>query len=199
MIEMDYNSLRQESVLKTIVDEHAIYLYEQRKTTLNRGILHKLCYLVDFGYYELYGTSMTGETYVHTRNGPVPIHFKKSMDNLITDGWISMNENDSFVSNIIWNTRCGPHRHRRVDDSEAHYDDLEAIAYHPLPELSPEEIDVIKHVVRRYGAFTARQLEPIVKDDPPWEATSEGQALDYELVFYRESAQKRISEEQGED
>lgn len=196
---MDYNSLKQESVLKAIVDEHATYPSELRKPVLSRGILHKLCYLVDFGYYELYGTSMTGETYVHTRNGPVPIHFNKSVDNLITDGWISPNEDDSFVSNIIWNDRYEPYHHRKVDDSETRYDGLEDIAYHPLTELLPGEVEVIRHVVRRYGAFTARQLEPIVKDDPPWEASSEGQALDYELVFYRESAQKRISEEQGED
>ena len=199
MIAMDYDSLKQESVLKSIVEEHAVYPCEMRKPVLSRGILHKLCYLVDFGYYELYGTPMTGETYVHTRNGPVPIHFNRSVNNLITDGWISPIEGDSFVSNIVWNARCRAYRNRVVDDSETRYDDLEDIAYHPLPELSPEEVDFIRHVVRRYGAFTARQLEPIVKDDPPWESSSEGQALDYELVFYRESAQKRISEEQGED
>ena len=184
-----YDSLKQEAVLKAISDEYYKPRLFLENASLTRGVFHKLCYLVDFEYYRRYERSMTEEMYVHTRNGPVPIHFNKAIDNLITDGRISIGVGDSFVSHLIGDDEhISFIKHRRPVMNDVPYDErLREIAYHILPELRKDEIDVIRDVVSKYRGMTAKKMEPIVKNDPPWMLSSEGQEIDYEFVFYRDT------------
>lgn len=185
----DYDPLKQEAVLNTISDEYHKPRLLLKNASLTRGVFHKLCYLVDFEYYRRYERSMTGEIYVHTRNGPVPIHFNKAVDNLITDGRILIGDGDSFISHLISDDELISFvKHRRPVMNDVPYDErLREIAYHILPELRKDEIDVIRDVVSKYRGMTAKEMEPIVKKDPPWMLSSEGQEIDYELVFYRDT------------
>ncbi len=196
------NPLKLEAVLNAISVE-CYYNRDTRPSRLTRGVFHKLCYLVDFEFYRLYGKSMSGETYVHTRNGPVPIHFNRTINELITDGKLIVDENDSFSS--TFKDDYFAYKGRTVSSysellEEPEYDsELEDIAYHKIPKLTDEEKGVIRLIVRKYGNMTARELEPIVKNDPAWILSSEGQAMDYRLVFYRKDVQNEITEGQGDD
>lgn len=196
------NPLKLEAVLNAISVE-CYYNRDTRPSRLTRGVFHKLCYLVDFEFYRLYGKSMSGETYVHTRNGPVPIHFNRAINELITDGKLIADENDSFSS--TFKDDYFAYKGRTVSSysellEEPEYDsELEDIAYHKIPKLTDEEKGVIRLIVRKYGNMTARELEPIVKNDPAWILSSEGQAMDYRLVFYRKDVQNEIAEGQGDD
>lgn len=177
----EYNSLMMESVINRISQ-----LYERRvPTNLSCGILHKLCYMVDFEYYRRYERFLTGETYVRTRNGPVPIHFNKAVDELITDGRLHEGRGDELMpsSGLCKNrmyAEAPPTRNMNTLD-----DEWAGIAYHILPELPEGADEIIQRVVDEHIGKTARELEPVVKADPPYMMASEAQAIDYELVFYR--------------
>ncbi len=194
--------LKLEAVLNSISIEYTRQKEIARPHGLTRGVFHKLCYLIDFEFYRLYGRSMSGETYVHTRNGPIPIHFNRTINELITDRRLETSD-DSFSSMVLNERTFIKVKAKTVDDRlslESEYDpELEDIAYHNIPELTDEENDVIRMIVRKYGNMTARELEPIVKSDPAWILSSEGQAMDYRLVFYRKDVQDEIAKEQGDD
>lgn len=196
MKNIGFDSLKMEAVINRIVNEYYYRNLTSESIKLSRGILHKLCYMVDFKFYSLYDRSMTGETYVHSRNGPVPIHFNTTVDNLITDRRLVLDKDD--YSPLLTLDYTPPVRKKMLpDDCQENYDPiLDAIAYHRLPDITPDEASVIKEVVSAHIGKTARELEPIVKTDPPWVLSSEGQALDYELVFYRKNVQLEMIDEE---
>lgn len=47
-----HDSLKQEAIVKTITDEFCAIKSESSNLSLN--VFHKLCYFIDFGFYELY-------------------------------------------------------------------------------------------------------------------------------------------------
>ena len=54
---------------------HYIISRHQFKDNLGRVVLFKLLYFSDFDNYEIYEKSISGETYLGKRMGPVPSHF----------------------------------------------------------------------------------------------------------------------------
>ena len=172
-----------EMMIREIVSIH----YQcKRPIHLTRNTLHKLCYLVDSTFYQRYEISMTGESYIHTSNGPIPIHFDDSLDELITDDRVSVNDDGTIVPCEACERTCGsmmeccaPHK---VSDENG----LGHLTYHVLPRPTPYEKDVIAEITSRYAGTDPDSLEIAVKRDPAWKLSSEGQLMDYEYVFYRE-------------
>lgn len=146
-----------------------------------RGTLQKLCYLCDSEHFLGSGESISGETYVHGRNGPIPIHFDRTVDELITDDRIVLGSDGTF--------RPGPMLMFGSSDlrDNLQMDDMPR-GYHVLPDLDLSETETVSHVVGRYAFMDLRELEALVKRDPPWRLAAEGQALDLRLAFYREEA-----------
>ena len=54
-----------------------------------------------------------------------------------------------------------------------------------LSLLNGEELEVIKDVLQRYSDKSASTLSDMTHRDTPWQATSEGENIDYELSSYR--------------
>lgn len=130
----------------------------------DKEILYKLLYFIDFNYYELHETMLTGESYRRFDHGPVPSHFIHAVDELIKSGDIK-----EFTTN------SGGH---------------DRIRYHSLkkPDLSLLSADEIKHIddtLGRYASMNANQIEALSLRDRPWMASPPDSVLDYELVFYR--------------
>ena len=164
--------------------------------SLTRDTLHKLCYLVDSTFYQKYEISMTGESYIHTQNGPVPIHFDDSLDELITDNRVSVNDN----GNITPYETYGMRRNSVMDDFDLYQvsmmSEFDHLAHHILPKPTPRENEMISEITSRYAKMDPDGLEMVVKRDPGWKLTSEGQLIDYEYVFYREDEQEASNNEE---
>lgn len=158
-------------------------LIRRKHISLVRENLYSLCYLTDFESYRLNFSSISGETYVRGRSRPVPIHFDKALDELITDGRLKEDGNGAFLP--------GPGREKDRSCS-IDFDPLDELAYHVLPEFTAKEKDVIRSVFERCSCMGVRRMNSMIRDDPPYALACEDQAIDYELVFYRE-------EEQGVD
>ena len=193
MTDYDFNPLRMEMMIKEIVSSHYQFKWP---LGLTRDTLHKLCYLVDSTFYQKYEISMTGESYVHTSKGPVPIHFDDSLDELITDDRVSVNDNGIITpcetaelsENSMRECLTPP---TTMDESEFGH-----LAYHVLPMPTPYEREVISEITSRYSRTDPKMLEVVVKSDPAWKLSSEGQLMDYEYVFYREDEQEAPDDEE---
>lgn len=60
--------------------------------------LYKLLYFSDFDCYEKYEQPLSGETYIRKTEGPVPSHFRKSIEELVGDGKIEECPKDQYFS-----------------------------------------------------------------------------------------------------
>lgn len=180
-------------MILSIVSKHHQYIHPTR---LSLDTLHKLCYLVDSTFYQKYEISMTGESYIHTQNGPVPIHFDDSLDELITDNRVSVSDNGNI-------TPCEAYGIR----SDSVMDDLGLyrvsmmrefghLSHHILPRPTPRENEIISEITSRYARMDSDRLEMVVKRDPGWKLSSEGQLIDYEYVFYRKDEQEASNDEE---
>ena len=56
-----------------------------------------------------------------------------------------------------------------------------------LTLLKASEKDIIDQVVNQLSDFSARAISDYSHKDMPWKATKDGDVIDYELAFYRET------------
>ena len=68
-----------------------------------------------------------------------------------------------------------------------------------LTKMTAAEKDVIDRVIDRFSDWSASAISEFSHKDLPWRATKDGDIIDYELVFYRESPfSVRIYDEEPE-
>ena len=53
------------------------------KPTFGKTVLCSILYFIDFNYYELYGELLTNETYIKSKRGIRPLHFRQVSQYLI--------------------------------------------------------------------------------------------------------------------
>jgi transcriptional regulator with XRE-family HTH domain len=136
------------------------------KPNIGETVIYKLLYFIDFDFYEKYEEQLIGATYIKNRYGPTPIEFKKIVDKMIQDGEII-----------------------RVQDRHYKYPQKK---YLPLREpnleaLNANELYIIDTVLNRLSDMSAVQISEYSHGDVPWLATKDGEAIEYEAVFYRSS------------
>ena len=145
-----------------------LYILEKcaGKSNIGETLLYKLLYFSDFNYYELYEEHLSGAKYRKLPFGPVP----QKLDTVIT----SMIK-DSQLQRVKTN-----------------YHGFKQTRYLPLekPNLSSfsaQEKDVIDKVIDQYSDWSASAISNYSHKDMPWLASEDGEIIDYELAFYRES------------
>ena len=57
-----------------------------------------------------------------------------------------------------------------------------------LTKMTAAGKDVIDRVIDRFSDWPASAISEYSHKDLPWKATDDGEIIDYELVFYRESS-----------
>ena len=145
-----------------------LYILEKcaGKPNVGETILYKLLYFSDFNYYELYEEHLSGAEYRKLPYGPVPQKL------------------DFVINQMIANKQL----QRFITD----YHGYPQTRYIPLlkPNLSnlnAREKDVIDKVIDQYSDWSAFTISDYSHKDMPWLASKDGEAIDYELVFYREA------------
>lgn len=144
---------------------HYIISKCEKKDNVGRTVLFKLLYFSDFDFYELYEVSLSGERYIHKAQGPVPIHFHETKEELIMEGKIK-EEKREFIDYYKYN-----------------YSSLKPV---DLKIFTQNELRVINDTINRNAHMKAGQISEYSHGDIPWRITSEGEELNYESVFYRD-------------
>ncbi|MCD4792922.1 MAG: DUF4065 domain-containing protein [Bacteroidales bacterium] len=145
-----------------------LYILEKcaGKPNVGETLLYKLLYFSDFNYYELYEEHLSGAEYRKLPYGPVPQKLAYIINQMIANKQLKRFKTDYH----------GYPQTRYIPLSKP-----------DLTNLNAGEKDVIDKVIDQYSDWTASAISDYSHKDMPWLATKTGEAIDYELAFYREA------------
>jgi len=145
-----------------------LYILERcaGKPNVGETVLYKLLYFSDFNYYELYEEQLTGATYRKLQYGPVPQHLDAIINQMMEN-----NELQRFRTEYF-----GFPQTRYVPNVKS-----------DLTQFKASEKEVIDKVIGQMGDWSAAMISDFSHKDFPWLVSKEGEVINYELVFYRES------------
>ena len=145
-----------------------LYILERcaGKPNVGETVLYKLLYFSDFNYYELYEEHLSGATYRKLPYGPVP------------------NNLNSIISKMI--------EEESINRVKTKYHNYPQTRYLPLikadlTQLKASETEVINKVIDQMSDWSASDISNYSHKDLPWIASKDGEIIDYELAFYRET------------
>ena len=135
------------------------------KPNVGESVLYKLLYFIDFNYYEKYEEQLIGATYIKNHYGPTPIEFVKIVEDM---------EGEDL---------------KKVQDNYFQYPQTKYLPLRP-PDMGKININgneqkLINDVINSLSDMNAKQISEYSHNDVPWQTTEEGEAIDYESVFYR--------------
>ncbi|WP_458404083.1 type II toxin-antitoxin system antitoxin SocA domain-containing protein [Methanobrevibacter sp.] len=134
------------------------------KPNLGKTVLCTVMYFIDFDYYERYGEFLTKETYIKSRKGIKPKHFRKVTEELIGKKQLFLRHEPYFTRTI----------HR----------------YYPtvIPTLkfSEKELEVINSSIQNLSDSNATAITRFAWHDQPLINTKLGEEIDYDDVFLRQ-------------
>lgn len=145
-----------------------LYILERcaGKPNVGETVLYKLLYFSDFNYYELYEEQLTGASYRKLPYGPVPQKLEIIIKQMIENGQLQRVKTEYFG---LPQTRYLP------------------LVKANLTELKASEKEVIDRVIEQMSDWSAAAISNYSHKDIPWLASKEGDEIDYELAFYRET------------
>ncbi|WP_298502985.1 type II toxin-antitoxin system antitoxin SocA domain-containing protein [uncultured Methanobrevibacter sp.] len=133
------------------------------KPNLGKTVLCTVMYFIDFDYYERYGKFLTKETYIKSKRGIKPKHFKKITEDLIAKKQLFLRK-EPYYNRIL---------HR----------------YYPtvIPTLNftSKELIVINSCIRQLSDSNANTITRYAYRDEPLTKTKLGDEINYEDVFLR--------------
>lgn len=136
------------------------------KPNIGETVIYKLLYFIDFNFYEKYEEQIIGATYIKNNYGPTPVEFKKIVEQM---------EDKDLV---------------RVENKYFQYPQVKYLPRRQpdLSKFKAHEIKLIDEVLEKLSDMNASQISEYSHNDIPWLAAEEGGVIDYESVFYRQSA-----------
>ncbi len=145
-----------------------LYILERcaGKPNVGETVLYKLLYFSDFNYYELYEEHLTGAQYRKLPYGPVPQKMDAIIQQMIENGQIQ---------------RVKTTYHSYI---QTRYLPLEKAN---LQKLKASEKEILDRVIEQMSDWSATAISNYSHQDLPWLASKEGEAINYELAFYREA------------
>lgn len=135
------------------------------KGNVGKTVLSNMLYFIDFNYYELYGESLTGESYFKTLNGLSPAHFNSTLIDLIQSDIIYLKK-EPYFDNYI----------------KKYY-----ITRIPNHKFSKKEYFVIKDVLDSFADYSATRFNYYLSKDAPFRNAGIDEEITYECVFHRDS------------
>lgn len=145
-----------------------LYILERcgGKPNVGETVLYKLLYFSDFNYYELYEEHLTGASYRKLPYGPVPQKLDSIIEQMLQEG--------------------------RLQRVKTEYHGYPQTRYLPLEkanltQLKASEKEVIDRVIDQMSDWSASAISNYSHKDMPWLASKEGEEINYELAFYRDT------------
>jgi len=133
--------------------------------TLGKLKMMKLLYYLDFDFFEKYGRSVTGDEYLRFDNGPVPRMGEKMLKEMngkeikILRKKIGNGYNDQML--------------------------IEAMVDFDVNVFDKEELLMLGEIAAKWEKFTGSEIKNASHGEAPWIAAKPNEAIDYNLVYYR--------------
>ena len=133
------------------------------KPNLGKTVLCSILYFIDSNYYELYGKLLTEETYIKSKRGIRPAHFKEVTEDLIAQKQLFLRKEPYYNRTI--------HRYY--------------LTVIPSLKFSKKELEIIDFSINRLCDNNANSILKYATKDPPLIATDFGENIDCRYVFCR--------------
>lgn len=133
--------------------------------TLGKLKMMKLLYFLDFDFFEKYGKSVTGDSYLRFEHGPVPQHAEKILK--------AMDGEDIKITK------------RKVADGYNEQQHIEPLKDFDMNVFSKEELIMLEEVADKWEKFTGSEMKMASHGEAPWIATEPNGVIDYNLAYYR--------------
>lgn len=144
-----------------------LYLCSQLgKEVRGKKKLAKLLYFVDFDFFEKNQKHFTGEKYKALPMGPFPTSLNEITRKMVKNKTLkieSVGERDGYNATEIYTSLKSP----------------------KVSAFSKEEKRMLDRVITKYGHLNGKQLEDLTHAEAPYSGTKPGEAIFYELAFYR--------------
>ena len=142
-----------------------MYILSQsmNKPNLGKTVLCTVMYFIDFNFYELYGTYLTKETYIKSKRGIKPKHFRKVTEDLIAKKQLFMRKEPYYNRTI--------HRYY--------------LTIIPSLKFTKKELNVINSCIETLTGSNASTITQYAWKDKPLMKAGLGEEIDYNDVFLR--------------
>jgi hypothetical protein len=143
-----------------------MYILSQcsHKDNFGKTVLCSIMYFIDFNYYELYGKLLTNETYIKSKRGIRPKHFRQVSGELIASRQLFFRK-EPYYNRIIYK-------------------------YYPLiipdAKFKPDELEIIHSSIRKLSNSNANTIMKYAIRDPPITIANLGEEIDFRYVFSRD-------------
>ena len=127
------------------------------KPHFGKTVLCTILYFIDFNYYEQYGKFLTQETYIKSKKGITPKHFKEISEELISKKQLFLRR-ESYYHRTI-------HRYYLI--------------IIPTVRFSKKEYEIIDLTINRLVDNNAHDITKHVKNNPPVIKTEFGENINY--------------------
>lgn len=135
------------------------------KPNLGKTVLCTVMYFIDFNYYELYGEFLTKETYIKSKRGIKPKHFRKITEKLIAKNQLFMRKEPYYNRTI--------HRYY--------------LTIIPTLTFSQNELIVINSCISKLSDNNATTITKYACGDKPLMKAELGSEINYSDVFLRDN------------
>ena len=133
------------------------------KPNLGKTVLCTVMYFIDFNFYELYGAYLTTDTYIKSKRGIKPKHFRKVTEDLIAKKQLFMRK-EPYYNRII-------HRYY--------------LTIIPSLKFTQKELNVINSCIDALTNSNASTITQYALRDKPLMKARLGEEIDYNDVFLR--------------
>ncbi|MDO5823775.1 type II toxin-antitoxin system antitoxin SocA domain-containing protein [Methanobrevibacter sp.] len=133
------------------------------KSNLGKTVLCSILYSVDFNHYELYGELLTRETYIKSKKGIKPKHFKEITEELILKKQLFLRKEAYYHRTL--------HRYY--------------LTVIPQNRFSEKELEIIDFSIRMLRDKNASTIMKYIIKDPPLLMADFGEDIDCKYVFSR--------------
>ena len=142
-----------------------MYILSQcyNKPSFGKTVLCSLLYFIDFNYYAIYGELLTQETYIKTRRGIKPEHFKEVSEDLIGKKQLFLRK-EPYYNRIL-------HRYY--------------LTIIPSCKFSEKELEIINFVIQKLSNNNASSITKYAKYDPPIFIANLNERIDCRFVFLK--------------
>ena len=143
-----------------------MYIISQchQKPNFGKTVLCSILYFIDFNYYEVYGELLTNETYIKSKRGIRPLHFREISEELISRNYLFF--------------RKEPYYNRTI---YRYY-----LIIIPNLRFSEKELEIINYSISRLSDENATTITKYAKNDPPISIADFGDEIDFRYVFSRD-------------
>ena len=142
-----------------------LYILSQchQKPNFGKTVLCSILYFIDFNYYELYGELLTNETYIKSKRGIRPAHFREISEELISKNYLYF--------------RKEPYYNRTI---YRYY-----LIIIPNLKFSQNELEIINNAISKLSNENATTITKYAKKDSPISVAEFGEPIDFRYVFSR--------------